>query len=298
MKKCLERVNDWHFWNPGVFSYAMIPRCHPNSRVFFFHRHIYSLWCHVAHKSRLSAHSASGGTHSSLRSKPLEDPVRGTLVNVHLVRLLPLAHPPKPYPVVDPRALPLPKLHRSRPDEVTAPVRRPRHVVPKLGLKLPDPVVEEPAPRDDLALRRRPGAHAGPDRPREEVLLGLGLGELGHAALDAHLANERFPVEREADFVVFRHGLCLVALVVGEECEPCWKRESKDTRECQLRRLKKFHQWTMGSEDLFEATPTMESASSYLKPYDFPIPCKSLTMDATMKKKKTLELGWHLGIVA
>jgi hypothetical protein len=36
MKKCLERVNDRHFWDPGVFSYAMIPRCRPNSRVFFF----------------------------------------------------------------------------------------------------------------------------------------------------------------------------------------------------------------------------------------------------------------------
>ncbi len=24
------------FWNPGVFSYAMIPRCRPNERVFFF----------------------------------------------------------------------------------------------------------------------------------------------------------------------------------------------------------------------------------------------------------------------
>jgi hypothetical protein len=36
MNKCLERVNDRHFWNPGVFSYAMIPRCHFNSRVFFY----------------------------------------------------------------------------------------------------------------------------------------------------------------------------------------------------------------------------------------------------------------------
>ncbi len=36
MNKCLKRVNDRHFWNPGVFSYAMIPRCHPNSLVFFF----------------------------------------------------------------------------------------------------------------------------------------------------------------------------------------------------------------------------------------------------------------------
>jgi hypothetical protein len=35
MNKCLERVSDRHFWNPGVFSYAMIPRCCPNSRVSF-----------------------------------------------------------------------------------------------------------------------------------------------------------------------------------------------------------------------------------------------------------------------
>jgi hypothetical protein len=31
-----EGYDDRHFWNPGVFSYAMIPRCRPNSRVFFF----------------------------------------------------------------------------------------------------------------------------------------------------------------------------------------------------------------------------------------------------------------------
>ncbi len=42
MNTCLKRVNDRHFWNPEVFSYAMILRCRPNSRVFF-HRHIYSL---------------------------------------------------------------------------------------------------------------------------------------------------------------------------------------------------------------------------------------------------------------
>jgi hypothetical protein len=36
MNECLERVNGRHFWNPGVFSYATIPRCRPNSRVFFF----------------------------------------------------------------------------------------------------------------------------------------------------------------------------------------------------------------------------------------------------------------------
>ncbi len=36
MNNCLERVNDRHFWNPGVFSYAMILSCRPNSRVFFF----------------------------------------------------------------------------------------------------------------------------------------------------------------------------------------------------------------------------------------------------------------------
>ncbi len=44
MNKGLERVNDRHFWNPGVFSYALIPRSCPNSRALFFHRHIYSLW--------------------------------------------------------------------------------------------------------------------------------------------------------------------------------------------------------------------------------------------------------------
>ncbi len=43
MNKCLYKVNGRHFWNPGVFSYAIIPRCRPNSRVFF-HRPIYSLW--------------------------------------------------------------------------------------------------------------------------------------------------------------------------------------------------------------------------------------------------------------
>jgi hypothetical protein len=40
-EQVLERVNDRNFWNPGVVSYAMIPRSCPNSRVFFFfHRHI------------------------------------------------------------------------------------------------------------------------------------------------------------------------------------------------------------------------------------------------------------------
>ncbi len=43
MNKCLERVNGRQFWNPGVFSYAMIIiRCHPNLRIIFL-RHIYSL---------------------------------------------------------------------------------------------------------------------------------------------------------------------------------------------------------------------------------------------------------------
>jgi hypothetical protein len=36
MNKCSERVNDRHFWNPGVFSYAMIWRWRPNLQVFFF----------------------------------------------------------------------------------------------------------------------------------------------------------------------------------------------------------------------------------------------------------------------
>ncbi len=43
MNKCLERVNDRHFWNRGVFSYAMIPRCSPNSRVIFSSPHLLSM---------------------------------------------------------------------------------------------------------------------------------------------------------------------------------------------------------------------------------------------------------------
>ncbi len=39
----MERNNGRYFWNSGVFSYAMIPRCRPNSTVFFQPR-IYSLW--------------------------------------------------------------------------------------------------------------------------------------------------------------------------------------------------------------------------------------------------------------
>jgi hypothetical protein len=40
MNKCLERVNGRHFWNPRVFSYAMIPRCNPSSRVLFSSSHL------------------------------------------------------------------------------------------------------------------------------------------------------------------------------------------------------------------------------------------------------------------
>ncbi len=51
MNKCLERVNGRHFWNSGIFSCVMIPRrYHPNSRVFFFHGHIYSLCIRVPDK--------------------------------------------------------------------------------------------------------------------------------------------------------------------------------------------------------------------------------------------------------
>jgi hypothetical protein len=34
--KCLERVNDQNFWNPGIFSYAMIPATSPTEEFFFF----------------------------------------------------------------------------------------------------------------------------------------------------------------------------------------------------------------------------------------------------------------------
>jgi hypothetical protein len=36
MNKCLERVNDRHFWNPGVISYAIIPSVTPTQSFFFF----------------------------------------------------------------------------------------------------------------------------------------------------------------------------------------------------------------------------------------------------------------------
>ncbi len=35
MNKCFERVNDRHFWNPAVFSHAIIPRCRPNPKNIF-----------------------------------------------------------------------------------------------------------------------------------------------------------------------------------------------------------------------------------------------------------------------
>jgi hypothetical protein len=35
MNKYLERVNGWHYWNRGVVSYAMTPRCHSTQEFFF-----------------------------------------------------------------------------------------------------------------------------------------------------------------------------------------------------------------------------------------------------------------------
>ncbi len=50
------------FGNPGVFSYAMISRCRPNSRVFSY-RHIYSLWPHGGRSMFFSFHSVSVNFH-------------------------------------------------------------------------------------------------------------------------------------------------------------------------------------------------------------------------------------------
>jgi hypothetical protein len=46
VNECFSRVTDrlFFFWNPGVVSYALIPRCRPSSTSFFFHRRICSLW--------------------------------------------------------------------------------------------------------------------------------------------------------------------------------------------------------------------------------------------------------------
>ncbi len=62
MNNCLERVNDRHVWNPGVFSNAMIPRRRPNLKLFFFHRHIYSLWSDHRSERRPQACSCLLGT--------------------------------------------------------------------------------------------------------------------------------------------------------------------------------------------------------------------------------------------
>ncbi len=43
MNKCLERVKDRHFWNPGVFQLCN-DNMSPQLEIFFFHCHIYSLW--------------------------------------------------------------------------------------------------------------------------------------------------------------------------------------------------------------------------------------------------------------
>ncbi len=69
MNKCLERVNDRHFWNPGVFSYAIIPRCRPNSRVFFLHCQIYSLCTYHDNSHAKSRKSAEVNCYDNERSK-------------------------------------------------------------------------------------------------------------------------------------------------------------------------------------------------------------------------------------
>ncbi len=68
MNKCLEMVNDQNIWNPGIFSYAMILRCCPNSRDFF-HRRIYSLWLVDTFAGSTTLLYRSGRTSSS-RFKP------------------------------------------------------------------------------------------------------------------------------------------------------------------------------------------------------------------------------------
>jgi hypothetical protein len=48
MNKCLERANGRRFWNSGVFSYAMIPRCWPNSSfVFIVTSIVYGVTIHI-----------------------------------------------------------------------------------------------------------------------------------------------------------------------------------------------------------------------------------------------------------
>jgi hypothetical protein len=52
MNKCLERVNDRHFWNPGVFATQWYQDV-ASTQEFLFHCRIYSLWFALAHISHL-----------------------------------------------------------------------------------------------------------------------------------------------------------------------------------------------------------------------------------------------------
>ncbi len=74
MNKCSERVNDWHFWNPEVFSYAMIPRSRANSRVIFFFivaSIVYGFNHHLIQSPKYPAHARSISHRQ--HSRPLSD---------------------------------------------------------------------------------------------------------------------------------------------------------------------------------------------------------------------------------
>jgi hypothetical protein len=111
MSKCLEwRVNDRHFLSPGVLSYAMIPRCCFNWRVFFFivtsivyakHSRQKIACCPIASKCYLSL-----GTHA--------DSWGDTLGRAPPAGVSKPARPPRtPRPAAAPSARP-PRLPRPR----------------------------------------------------------------------------------------------------------------------------------------------------------------------------------------
>ena len=113
-----------------------------------------------------------------------------------------------------------PELDRVGHDAEAGPERRPRHgVAGKFRFALADGRFERLAAVERLALARRPGADLTLARARGEVGVGLAVGHGNGAAVDAHLARERRPVDAE-DHLGPRGDLAgLLAAEVREEDE-------------------------------------------------------------------------------
>src|SRR5215218_2218621 len=135
-------------------------------------------------------------------------------VDAPAVALAQVAHP-----VVQPVRPPLPELDRLRPQQVAAPVRRPRDLVRIARAELDHALLERLVVRQHAALRRRPGAQAAAVRAAGEVGVGLLVGEQLDRALEPDLALERVPVDRYRAVRVRRQLPALAALAVGVEAD-------------------------------------------------------------------------------